>query len=105
MNYWPYIKAVMAHLGGDWGCQSATQAMHKATCRRCRLQHVVIVGLVHMLAALTSERVSGRRRAAYVVVNVATHYAVDSVRLPKVVDQVLHVAVAVVTAGWWLRER
>ena len=91
------IKAVLALLGADWGCQTARQAQRKGSSWRHRAQHVGIVASVQGLSALTSDA-HWYRQLAFVTINAATHFAIDSVRMPKAVDQLLHIAVAVVTA-------
>lgn len=100
-NPWPHIKAVAAHVA-DWGYQTSTQARCKADDPLCRLQHVGIVSLSHAAAAWTCEGVSHERRLTYVAVNATTHYAIDSVKMPKWLDQALHIAVALLSS-WLLR--
>jgi hypothetical protein len=87
----------MALLGADWGCQTAGQAQRKPQCWRHRLRHVGIVAAVQGLSALTAD-VSWHSRLVFIAINAVTHYAIDSVRMPKVADQGLHLAVVVVTA-------
>jgi hypothetical protein len=94
---WHIIKAVAAHMA-DWGFQTTTQAIHKSHCPKQRAYHVGIVAGSHAMAAVTSERVTWRNRALYVAVNAVTHYAIDSVTMPKWLDQALHVSVAVLSA-------
>lgn len=94
---WHIVKAVSAHLS-DWGYQTTQQAVHKSHCPYHRARHVGIVAGSHAVAAMTSENVSWRRRAAYVAINGITHYAIDSVCMPKIVDQVLHIGVALATS-------
>jgi hypothetical protein len=100
---WPHIKAAAAHVA-DWGYQTSTQARCKADDPVCRLKHVGIVSLSHAAAAWTCEGVSDERRLTYVAVNAVTHYAIDSVKMPKIVDQVLHILVALLSA-WLLRRK
>jgi len=90
-------KAVLALLGADWGCQTAGQAMHKPTSWPHRLRHVGIVAAVQGISALTAD-VSWNSRMSFVAINAVTHFLIDSVRMPKALDQTLHVAVAVATA-------
>lgn len=97
MNRWPYIKAVFAHLT-DWSFQTSRQAMYKQTDRRYRAQHVAIMAGSHTVAAWTCDGVPMARRALYILINAITHYAIDSVRLPKWLDQALHLAIALASA-------
>ena len=97
MNRWPYIKAVFAHLT-DWSFQTSRQAMYKQTDRRYRAQHVAIMAGSHTVAALTSDGVPNSRRALYILINAITHYAIDSVKLPKWLDQALHLVIALASA-------
>lgn len=94
---WYLIKALAAHLA-DWGFQTTSQAVHKAHCSKHRARHCAIVALSHALAAATSDQKSVGRKVAYVGVNAVTHFAIDSYRLPKWLDQVLHVTVALLSA-------
>jgi hypothetical protein len=80
------IKSVLALLGADWGCQTLPQAIHKNHCWRHRARHVAIVALIQGTCAL------------YVAINATTHYLIDSYRIPKALDQTLHITVAVATA-------
>jgi len=91
------IKAVAAELGADWGCQTARQAQRKGAHWQVRLAHVGIVAGVQGLSAATAETSWGRR-LLFVAINAATHFVIDSVPLPKTIDQLLHLAVAVATA-------
>lgn len=91
------IKAVLALLGADWGCQTLSQAIYKNRCWRHRARHVAIVAGVQGLSAWTAD-VGWRRWAVFVGINAVTHFAIDSVRMPKAADQGLHIGVAVVTA-------
>lgn len=91
------IKAISAHMA-DWGFQTTAQAVHKPHCAAHRARHVGIVAASHTMASVTSEGVSWRNRAAYVAVNAGTHYLIDSVRLPKWLDQTLHIAVAILSS-------
>ena len=95
---WHIIKAVAAHMA-DWGFQTTTQAIHKSRCPYHRARHVGIVAGSHAMAAVTSEGVTWRNRVGYVAINAGTHYLIDSVRLPKIWDQALHVGVALASAG------
>lgn len=97
MNRWPYIKAVFAHLT-DWSFQTAAQAAYKQTDRRYRAQHVAIMAGSHTVAAWTCDGVPMARRALYILINAITHYAIDSVKLPKWLDQALHLVIALVSA-------
>ena len=102
MNRWPYIKAVFAHLT-DWSFQTNRQAMYKQTDRRLLTQHVAIMAGSHTVAALTSDGVPNSRRALYILINAITHYAIthyaiDSVKLPKWLDQALHLVIALASA-------
>lgn len=99
-NPWPHIKACAAHIA-DWGYQTSTQARCKADDPAGRLGHVGIVSLSHA-AAWTCEGASDERRLTYVAVNAVTHYAIDSVRMPKWLDQALHILVALLSS-WLLR--
>jgi hypothetical protein len=94
---WHIVKAVSAHMA-DWGFQTTAQAIHKPHCAAHRARHVGIVACSHAMASVTSEGVSWRNRALYVAVNAVTHYAIDSVAMPKWLDQALHVSVAVFSA-------
>lgn len=91
------LKAVLALLGADWGCQTYQQALYKNRCWKHRARHVALVASVQGLSAWTAN-VSWRRWVLFVGINAGTHFLIDSIRLPKVVDQALHVGVAVVTA-------
>lgn len=91
------IKAIAALVGADWGCQTWQQAQHKNTCWRTRAQHVAIVAAVQGLSARTAN-VSWNTCALFVIINAAAHFLIDSYRIPKFVDQSLHLAVAVATA-------
>lgn len=91
------VKAVLALLGADWGCQTSAQAIHKGHCWRHRLRHVALVAGVQGLSALTAD-VSWNSRILFVSLNAGAHYLIDSFRMPKTLDQSLHVAVAVATA-------
>lgn len=101
-NPWPHIKAVAAHIA-DWGYQTSTQARCKADDPACRLRHVGIVSLSHAAAAWTCEGISDERRLTYVAVNATTHYAIDSIKMPKWLDQTLHILVALLSS-WLLRQ-
>ncbi|HMY41325.1 MAG TPA: DUF3307 domain-containing protein [Marinagarivorans sp.] len=98
VNPWPFIKASGAHLGADWSYQTTAQAIHKQTCWKHRARHVAIIAGSHAVAALTSDGVPTLRRAEYVAINALTHYAIDSVQLPKWLDQALHLVIALATA-------
>lgn len=91
------IKAILALLGADWGCQTCAQALHKNHCWRHRARHVAIVAVVQGLSALTAG-VGGWRRVLFVGINAASHFVIDGRQMPKAVDQGLHIAVAVMTA-------
>lgn len=91
------VKAIAALLGADWGCQTIAQAQYKNYCWRHRARHVALVAMVQGLSAKTAN-VSWHQWAIFVAINAVTHYLIDSVRLPKVTDQALHIAVATVTA-------
>lgn len=95
---WHIIKAVAAHLA-DWGFQTTSQAVHKAHCPRHRARHCLILAGSHAMAAATSDQRSLSKRAAYVAINAGTHFVIDSFRLPKWLDQVLHLVVAIGSAG------
>ena len=97
MNRWPYIKAVFAHLT-DWSFQTNRQAMYKQTNARYRAQHVAIMAGSHTVAALTSDGVPNSRRVLYILINAITHYVIDSVTMPKWLDQALHLAIALASA-------
>ena len=97
MNRWPYVKAVFAHLT-DWSFQTNRQAMYKQTDRRLLTQHVAIMAGSHTVAALTSDGVPNSRRALYILINAITHYAIDSVTMPKWLDQALHLVIALASA-------
>ena len=97
MNRWPYIKAVFAHLT-DWSFQTNRQAMYKQTDRRYLAQHVAIMAGSHTVAALTSDGVPNSRRALYILINAITHYVIDSVTMPKWLDQALHLVIALASA-------
>lgn len=98
MNRWPYIKAAGAHLGADWCYQTTAQAAHKQTDRRYLAQHVAIMAGSHTVAAWTCDGVPMARRALYILINAVTHYIIDSVKLPKWLDQALHLAIALASA-------
>ena len=98
VNPWPFIKASGAHLGADWSYQTTAQAIHKQTCWKHRARHVAIIAGSHAVAALTSDNVPNAQRAKYVAINAITHYAIDSVTLPKWLYQLLHLVIALVTA-------
>lgn len=100
-NPWPVIKPVAGHLGADYGMQSASMAMRKDGCIAWRLAHVAIIAIAHVAVAATSEA-SAKDKAEYVAFNVVTHYAADCLRLPKWVDQVIHVSAAVYSGVRWL---
>lgn len=91
------VKAVLALIGADWGCQTGRQAALKNQRWQQRAAHVGIVAGVQGISALTAD-VSWNSRAAFVLLNAISHYIIDSWPLPKVVDQSLHIAVAVGTA-------
>ncbi len=38
------------------------------------------------------------RRALYILINAITHYAIDSVTMPKWLDQALHLVIALASA-------
>lgn len=97
--FWGFhtIKAVAAELGADWGCQTVQHAQRKGTHWQARLAHVGIVASVQGLSAATAETSWGRR-LLFVAINATTHFVIDSLPLPKAIDQALHLAVAVVTA-------
>lgn len=97
MNVWPYVKAVGAHLT-DWSFQTTAQAIHKQHCWKHRTRHVAIIACSHAVAALTSDNVPTLKRAEYVAINALTHYAIDSMALPKWLDQLLHLVIALATA-------
>lgn len=91
------IKAVAALIGADWGCQTLPQALNKNHCWRHRLRHVAIVAGIQALSATTANT-TWRRWLLFVAINAITHYGIDSAKMPKWLDQTLHVAVAVLTA-------
>lgn len=91
------IKALAALLGADWGCQTLNQAIHKNHCWRHRARHVAIVAGVQGLSALTAN-VGWRPWLAFVLINAITHFIIDSYRLPKWLDQLLHATIAILTA-------
>ena len=97
MNRWPYIKAVFAHLT-DWSFQTSWQAMYKQTDRRLLTQHVAVMAGSHTVAAWTCDGVPLARRALYILINAITHYVIDSVTMPKWLDQVLHLVIALASA-------
>lgn len=98
LNIWPFIKASGAHLGADWSYQTTAQAINKRRCWKHRARHVAIMAGSHAVAALTSDGVSNIQRAEYVAINAITHYAIDSMTLPKWLDQGLHLLIALATA-------
>lgn len=101
-NPWPVIKPIAGHLGADYGMQSASMAINKNDCILWRLAHVAIIAAAHLAVAMTSEA-TPRQRAEYVAFNVSTHFAADSVRLPKWADQIIHIAAAAYAGLRWLK--
>lgn len=91
------LKAVLALLGADWGCQTYQQALYKNRCWKHRARHVAAVASVQGLSAWTAQ-ISWRRWLWFVGINAGTHFLIDSVRLPKALDQALHIGIAVATA-------
>lgn len=91
------IKAVTALVGADWGCQTLPQALYKNRCWRHRLRHVAIVAGIQGVSALTANT-TWRRWLLFVAINAITHYGIDSVKMPKWLDQGLHLVVAIFTA-------
>lgn len=91
------IKAILALLGADWGCQTWPQAQHKNHCWRHRARHVAIVALIQAISARTAN-VSWNTCALFVAINAITHFLIDSYRLPKAIDQLLHITIAGATA-------
>lgn len=91
------IKAIASLLGADWGCQTASQAQRKQRCWRSRLAHVATVALIQGASAAQC-RCGWCKVALFVAVNAATHYVIDGLRIPKALDQALHLAVVVSTA-------
>ena len=96
---WHIIKSVSAHIGADYGYQSCNMAQRKCTHAPTRCQHVAIVGLSHLAAAATSQSRCWWRIGLYVAINTISHYLIDSCKRNKAVDQGLHLATCLATAG------
>lgn len=101
-NPWPVIKPIAGHLGADYGMQSPRMATQKNGCIFWRLAHVAIIAAAHLAVAMTSEA-TPRQRAEYVAFNAVTHFAADSIRLPKWADQAIHIAAAAYAGLRWLK--
>ena len=101
-NPWPVIKPVAGHVGCDYGAQSLKMATNKNGCILWRLAHIAIIAFGHAAVAVTSE-VGWRNRLEYIAFNTATHYAADCVKLPKCIDQAIHIGCAAYSGLRWLR--
>lgn len=88
---WTLIKLSAAHIFGDWGCQTGAQALHKNHSAYYRAQHVAAYTAT-ITAALATHQVPALRIVAFALVTFPLHYLVDSVRLPKWLDQTIHLA-------------
>lgn len=91
------IRAILALLGADWGCQTWRQAATKNRDWRARVQHVAIVAAVQGISARTAN-VSWNNWTLFVAINALTHFLIDSYRLNKFIDQTLHLTIAIITA-------
>lgn len=98
------IKSICALIGADWGCQTLHQAQTKTTNWHTRLHHVATVAAIQGLSARTAN-VSWNTCMLYVAINALTHYLIDSYRIPKAVDQTLHLTIAIITAPLLAHQR
>lgn len=103
VNKWTVIKLLAAHTFGDYGLQTGHMAQHKRTDAATRLQHCAGVAAAMSAALATDSHMSNGSKAAVVAVNTVTHFGIDGLRMPKAIDQALHLAIAVVSVvmvGW-----
>ena len=88
---WTLIKLGAAHIFGDWGCQTGAQAMRKHSDPAYRAQHVAAYTAT-ITAALATHNIPWWRIAAFAAITAPLHYITDSIRLPKWLDQLIHLA-------------
>lgn len=101
--FWTSVKVVAATLFGDYGLQTTAQALHKNHCPALRLRHVAGVAAALVAALATDGRLGLGGKLLVVAINAVSHYGIDGVRMPKLLDQALHLAIAlgsVVLVGW-----
>lgn len=98
---WAIIKAVAVHLGADYGTQSEEMASRKNDCLSWRLAHIAMVGAAHTASAATCNA-SGVQRIEYVAFQTLSHFVIDSVKIPKWLDQIAHLTIAIYGAYRWL---
>jgi len=95
VNKWTVIKLCAGHVFGDYGLQTGHMAQHKRTDTSARLQHCAGVAVAMSAALATDNAMSNGNKAAVVALNTVAHYGIDSLKIPKVIDQALHLAIAV----------
>ena len=102
-NKWTVIKLCAGHVFGDYGLQTGHMAQHKRTDASTRLQHCAVVAMAMSAALATDNAMSTGNKAAVVALNTVAHFGIDGLRMPKLIDQALHLAIAVasvVMVGW-----
>ncbi len=101
--FWTSVKVCAAHLFGDYGLQTSAQAMHKNHCTAHRRRHVAGVAAALAAALATDGQLGLGGKLVVVAINAVSHYGIDGVRMPKAIDQALHLGIAlgsVVLVGW-----
>lgn len=96
-NKWTYVKASAAHLFGDYGAQTSHMAMCKGTNARVRTQHAGCIAASFAAAMATDQTLSTRQKATVIAINAGSHWLIDSCQLSKVIDQALHIAIALLS--------
>lgn len=91
------IKSVACWVGADYGMQTGHQAKWKNICWHSRSRHVAIVAAVHAVGAITS-KAGIVRSIVYAAINAGSHFVIDSFVLPKWIDAILHLTIAVISS-------
>ena len=92
---WTIIKVLSAQIYADFGCQTTTMAMRKNNDAVIRAQHVAWVAGAFAVALATDDKLTWRKKALVILINTVAHFLIDSFRIHKAIDQVLHSAIAV----------
>lgn len=99
---WTLIKLAAAHLYGDFGCQTGAQAMHKGRSSAYRARHVAAYTAT-IMAALATHKLPFGRIVAYGIATAITHYIIDTLRMRKWLDQLVHAVQLIVCFLFFLR--
>ena len=98
------IKSVACRIGADYGMQTGHQAKWKSICWHSRSRHVAIVAAAHAVGAITS-KAGIIRSIAYVDINAGSHFVIDSFVMPKWIDAISHLIVAVISSRLLLEDK